>query len=281
MEKMGFPRDLKPEVAIAYSFEARVASNPKSWSNTVKQYMTTPYLTQAHNAFSPLYADNIDMAVLNIAEEDLSRYKLVVVPGIYLMDKASADNLRKYVNGGGTVVMTAMSAKVNDNNQWFNTPLPGQLSDVFGLKTREFYRTEKPLTGKIGDAGFTTTINFYEVLEPSTAKVMGSFDNVDGAPPVITVNQYGKGRAIYVATPAQPSVMAPLYKQLYTDLGLKVGPKTPEGVYARTVNGQTLYVNTTTETKTVAIDGKKTGVLSGTAWSDTLTLPSYGVEFLK
>ena len=60
LEKLGFPREVKPDVAFAYSFESRVASAPISWSNTVKQYYTTPYLTQQHNAFAPIYNDNIE-----------------------------------------------------------------------------------------------------------------------------------------------------------------------------------------------------------------------------
>ena len=35
--------------------------------------------------------------------------------------------------------MTAFSAKVDEHGQWFDTPLPGRLSDVFGLKTNAFY----------------------------------------------------------------------------------------------------------------------------------------------
>lgn len=233
LQKLGFPRKLEPQAAIAYSFEAKVASEPESWSNTVKQYLTTSYMEQKHNAFAPLFNDNIDVAVINIGHEDLSRYKMVVIPGEYLMNHAAADNMRRYVKDGGTVIMTAMSGKVDETNQWFNTPLPGRLNDVFGLKTREFYRHYAPLTGKIGDAEFKSTINFYEVLEPTTAQVIGRISNVPDAPPIATVNRFGKGQAIYVATPAQPAVMQPLYRSLYTQLGIAPGPKTPEGVYAR------------------------------------------------
>ncbi|WOI53020.1 beta-galactosidase [Parvularcula sp. LCG005] len=281
MAKMGFPRELNQEVAIAYSFEAKVASAPKSWSNTVAQYITTPYMEQAHNAFAAVYNDNIDVAVINIGHEDLSPYKFVVVPGIYLMDQASADAIRTYVENGGTVIMTAFSAKVDETNQWFNTPLPGRLSDVFGLKTNEFYRHYGPLNGKVGDAEFSTPITFYEVLVPSTAKVLGRIENVDGKPPAVTVNTFGKGRAIYVATPAHPSVMQPVYQGLYEKLGIKPGPKTPEGVYARVVDGRTLYVNASYGPKDVMIDGRKKGLLSGKTWDGTLHLEPDGVEVLE
>lgn len=281
METLGFPRTLNQQVAIAYSFESRVASNPNGPSNTVRQYITTSYMEQKHNAFSPIYNDNIDVAVINIGHEDLSQYKLVVVPGDYLMDQASADNIRTYVKNGGTVIMTAFSAKVDEHNQWFNTPLPGRLTDVFGMRTNEFYRHYSPLTAKLGGEDIKSTINFYEVLEPSTAQVLGRFTNVDGNPPIATLNHFGKGRAIYVATPAQPAVMRPLYRSLYASLHIQPGPKTPEGVYARTVNGRTLYVNASYAPKDVVIEGSKTGLLTGKTWTGTLHLDADGVEVLQ
>lgn len=48
-------------------------------------------------------------------------------------------------DGGGTALMTAFSAKVDEHGQWFDTPQPGRLSDVFGLKTNAFYQLESPL----------------------------------------------------------------------------------------------------------------------------------------
>ncbi|MDI7775080.1 beta-galactosidase [Asticcacaulis sp. EMRT-3] len=281
MEKMGFPRKLDPQVAFAYSFDTAIATTPVSPSNTVKQYIAMPYLDQEHNAFAPIFNDNIDTAVINVGHEDLSPYKLVVVAGDYLMDKASADHLRAYIQNGGTVIMTAQSAKVDEHNQWFDTPLPGRLSDVFGLKTNEFYRNSGPLKGKIGDTEFATTNTFYEILEPSTAKVIARFSNLDGTPPAVTVNKFGKGQAIYVAAMADPSMLQALYRSLYSQLSIVPGPKTPEGVYARVVDGRTLYVNASGSAKDVPVDGDKKGLLSGKTWHGTLHLDKDGVDLLQ
>lgn len=281
LEKLGFPRQMKPPVAIAYSFDTAVAySTPNGALNTVRHYLTTPYWTQQHEAFQSLFRDNIDAAVINIGHEDLGRYKMVVVPGDYVMDKASADALRRFVSEGGTVVMTALSAKVNENNQWFDTPLPGRLSDVFGLKTNEFYNADAPLVVKINGEEIKASNTFYEVLEPSTAQVLATFSNVDGSVPAITVNRFGKGRAIYVATTAQAPILEALYRSLYSDLAIAPGPKTPDGVFARVVDGRTLYVNTTNQNRDVSIEGERRGVLTGRTWSDTLHLGPYGVDLL-
>ncbi len=275
MQKLGFPRELKPEIATSYSWESMLAASK------VADYYTTPYMDQKYNAFAPSYNDNIDTAVINITYEDLSQYKLLVISGEYLMSKAATDAVRKYVNDGGTVVMTAFSGKVNENNQWYSTSLPGNLSDVFGLKTNAFYKNPTPLIGTINGVEFKSSNNFYEVLESSTAEVFARFSNVEGAPPVVTVNRFGKGKAIYVATVAQMSVLQPLFRQLYRELGIKPGPVTPEGVYARVVDGRTLYVNTNRNSVDVDIEGHKRGVLSGKDWSSKLTLDSNGVDLLQ
>lgn len=278
LQSLGFPRDPRPKIAIAYSFDNRIASGTPSGG--VRDYLTTPYSEQAQNAFAPLLKDNIDVAVVNVAHEDLSRFRLVVVPGLYLLDDAGAGALRKFVADGGTVVMTAFSAKVDGHSQWRDTPLPGGLADVFGLRTSEFYRTTTTVAG-LADKDIDSKIAYYEVLEPSTAEAMARFGNVDGAPPAISVNRFGKGRAIYVATPAQPQIMGPLYRRLYASLGIEPGPKTPDGVYAREVDGRVLYVNTTGEAREVAIDGTMHGVLSGKRWSGTLRLGPLGVDLLE
>jgi beta-galactosidase len=281
LEKLGFPRLQQPKVAIAYAFDNVIATSPpKGMSNTVTAYVNPGYLKQAHAAFEPLFRDNVDVAVIHVGREDLARYKLVIVPGMYLLDAASTANLRRFVSEGGTVVMTAQSAKVDDNNQWHDTPLPGGLTDVFGLRTNAFYDAGS-LQATIGDEAVKLPNGSYEVLEPSTAEVLARFANVDGRVPAVTVNRYGKGRAIYVATPAQPQLMGPLYRGLYASLGLEPGPKTPEGVYARVVDGRVFYVNTTGQPADVAIDGTMSGVLSGKRWTGTLRLEPLGADLLQ
>lgn len=274
---LGFPRPLKPQVAISYSFDSRVLADRKELSS----YYRTPYIVQKQNAFEPLFDDNIDTAVINLASSDLTRYKLVIIAGEYLMDRSSIEAVRNYVRNGGTVIMTAYSDKAASTGQWYGSALPGGLSDVFGLKTNQFYNSSKALTGTIAGAPFSTTINSYEVLEPSTARVVGRITNVDGSPPAATVNRFGKGQAIYVATTAQTSVLAPLYRSLYTKLGIERGPTTPNGVVAREVGGRTLYVNTRDAPVALAVPGTHTDVLSHQRFSNSLDLPAYGVALLQ
>ncbi len=279
LEKLGFPRDRKPEVAIAYSFDSYIASHPPGPSNTARQYFTLDYTNQVQRAFQPFFEDNIDVAFVNVGHATLD-YKLVVVPADYVMDEASAGALRKYVEDGGTVIMTALSAKVDENNQWFDTPMPGRLSDVFGIRTEEFYRPSMPPQLALDGKTVRSSIGFYEVLEPRGAETLAAFLDTPEKSPAITVNRYGKGRAIYVAVPAQMAVLAPLVRSLYSQLAIERGPETPAGVFARVVDNRTLYVNTTGEEKSIAIHGNKRGVLSGALHEGAIRLGPYDVELV-
>ena len=165
MSKYGFPRFTHPEIAIAYSFDSFIDSHPNGPSNTTLQYFKPSYTEQVQGAFEPFFRANLDTAIINIGHENLSPYKLVVVPADYLMDAASVKALREYVSNGGTVLMTALSAKVDEHGQWFNTPLPGRLSDVFGLKTNAFYDSSA-LKFELDGKSIETNVHRYEVLVP-------------------------------------------------------------------------------------------------------------------
>ncbi len=281
LSQLGFPRYTHPEVAIAYSFDSFVDSHPNGPSNTTLQYFRPSYTEQVQGAFEPFFRDNIDTAIINIGHDSLSPYKLVVVPADYVMDTDSAKAIRDYVSGGGTVLMTAFSAKVDEHGQWFDTPLPGRLIDVFGLRTAQFYSPNNMPEFELHGEKVKASIRYYEVLEPQTAQTLATFSNIPGHPPAVTVNRYGKGRAIYLAAPAQSSLIGPIVRSLYEPLGIQPGPKTPEGVYARVVNGRTLYVNTTDEEKDVAVGMKVHGVLSHQSYDGKVKLGPYQVDLVE
>ena len=281
LSKYGFPRSTHPQVAIAYSFDSFIDSNPNGPSNTTRQFFKPSYTDQVQGAFDPVFRANIDTAIINIGHDSLSPYKLVIVPADYVMDEASAKALREYVSGGGTVLMTAYSAKVDERGQWFNMPLPGRLSDVFGVKTNAFYDIPAALRFQLGDNPIETSVHHYEVLEPSTATVVARFMNTADHAPAVTINKYGKGSAIYMATESSASAVAPLMNYLYSVAGIQPGPKTPDGVFARVVDGRTLYVNTTGEEKRIPIPGVKKGIISNRVFEQSVVLGPMEADLIQ
>jgi len=69
LSQLGFPRYTHPEVAIAYSFDSFVDSNPNGPSNTTRQYFKPSYTEQVQGAFEPFFRANIDTAIINIGHD--------------------------------------------------------------------------------------------------------------------------------------------------------------------------------------------------------------------
>lgn len=281
LSKYGFPRYPHPQIAIAYSFDSQIDSHPNGPSNTTLQYFTTPYADQVQGAFEPLFRANLDTAIIDIGHDSLVPYKLVVVPADYLMDSASAKAIRNYVSNGGTVLMTAFSAKVDEHGNWFNTPLPGLLSDVFGLRTSAFYTVQQPLTFQIGGRTIDTGVSQYEVLETSTAQILARFNNTADHAPAVTINHFGTGYAVYLATESKASAIGPVLRSLITRTGIQPGPTTPKGVYARVVDGRTLYVNTTQQKQKIPIAGTRRGIITNRTYSSEVILGPWESDIVQ
>lgn len=294
LKERGFPRRTQPEIAIAYSYESlKVMADNRS-------FYKTDYTEQILQAYEALMLANLDCNIVNLRNLQ-KNYKILIVPGHAVMDKASAASIRSFVENGGTVIMTAYSAKVNENNRVFDTTLPGELSDVFGIRAGAFARTrshtpienagglektelrlerEKPVIS-FGDREYQPAIDYYEILETRTAETAAAFTNTLEKSPAVTRNRYGKGEAIYVAIPANTNFLMPLLDKLYPSLGIETGPATPQGVVARKLeDGAFIYVNTTGAEQTVKLDMPSSGLLTGRRFEKTLTLGAYDVEIL-
>ena len=75
--------------------------------------------------------------------------------------------------------------------------------------------------------------------------------------------------------------MQPIVEHLIASLGIHRGPKTPPGVYARTVEGRTLYVNTENVPQTLMLPGPFHLTLSGADGHDKLELEPFEVELVE
>jgi beta-galactosidase len=292
---IGLPRASEPEIAIAYSFESlKVSLHNKS-------FYKTDYYDQLLNIYKPLFRMNMDCNIVDLRQMAES-YKALFIPGHCVMDERSAETIRNFVSNGGTAIMTAYSAKVNEHNQVFDTAMPGLLSDVFGIRANAFERTrthvgdvneggmEKHDTGVIREKPgicldghvYTTDIDYYEIIELKTAHALATFTDIEGELPAISIHRFGKGTAIYTAFPAQEDIMRTLIGMLCVNYGIKKGLDTPIGVAARQIdNKRTIYVNTTASKREIARAGRAKSLLTGQEYFDRIDLEPYGADIVE
>ena len=104
---------------------------------------------------------------------DFSRYKLLVVPALYIADDALLNRIADYVKNGGHVVMTFKSGFANENSAVRWVRAPGPLREAAGFSYQEFSNLEQPLALK-GDpfhAGGDNKVSYWaEFLMPEHAR---------------------------------------------------------------------------------------------------------------
>jgi len=278
-----FPYQLQAEVGLAFSFPSQIASS----------YFPEQHDNQLQACFDLFYYRNMDARIVEISRSSL-KYKILFVPGVAVMDEATASKIRDYVKNGGTVIMTSNSAIVDESGQVFATTRPGRLSDVFGIRVGSYEETEtlnevsrKSYKGKKleftykGKAIDTESARF-DIVEPKGAEVIGTLTSLDKDYPIMTSNKYGKGSAIYVGLPAKAEVLGSLLDDLIVELGIKKGPEVPSGVMARQIDEKHfLYLNVSGEPKEIPIKGNSRSILFDKDYTGKFTLAPYEPEFIE
>ena len=278
-----FPYKLQAEVGLAFSFPSQIAST----------YFPEQHDEQLQACFDLFYHRNMDARVVEISKSSLN-YKLLFVPGVAVMDEATANKIREFVKNGGTVVMTSNSAIVDETGKVFASTHPGRLNDVFGIRVASYEETEslneisrKSFTGKKIEVSYkgkaiTSESSRFDVVESKGAEVLASITSLDKDYPIITSNKYGKGRAIYIGLPAKGEILNPLLDDLINELSIKKGPDVPSGVMARQIDkNHILYLNVTGEAKEIQMKENSRSILWDKDYKGNFTIAPYEPEFIE
>ena len=126
----GEPR--QKQAAIVYDWENRWAmedaQGPRNQGMGYKDELLRHY-----EALARLGVD-----VQMVCEDgDLTGYRLVVAPMLYLLREDFAEKLRAFVAGGGTLVVTYWSGVVNETDLCYLGDTPHGLIDVLGVRRLE------------------------------------------------------------------------------------------------------------------------------------------------
>ncbi|MFD8010633.1 beta-galactosidase [Streptomyces sp. NPDC058955] len=221
-------------------------------------------------------------------EADLSAYPLVVVPALYLMTEAAGQNLREYVENGGTLVVSYFSGIVDEHDAVHPGAYPGALRDVLGLTVDEWSplldHQQVRLTGP-GGAALTADL-WTEFVRPRGAETVWTYaDGPAAGGPAVTRHRLGRGTAWYVSTRLDAASLDAIVAAASEDAGLptRVGiPHDVEVVRRSGAHGHYLFaLNHTPEEAKVPLDGTGTDLLTGTGASGTLTVPAGGARVVR
>ncbi|MEV6962382.1 beta-galactosidase [Streptomyces sp. NPDC051207] len=211
-------------------------------------------------------------------EHDLTAYRLVVAPQLYLLTDAAIDNLLAYVHQGGTLVCGFLTGVADEDDRIRPGGMDARLRELFGIRVLHEWWPLEPGERAPCD-GFTGTL-WSEELEPdATADETLTYrgGELDGLPAVLR-----KGRAWYVSTLPEPDALRDLLARVAADAGVRpVLDGLPPGIEAVRRGDLLFLLNHGQEETTVDLPGPHRDLLTDTTVTERVTLGRYGVAVLK
>ncbi|MGW6789682.1 beta-galactosidase [Streptomyces chartreusis] len=211
-------------------------------------------------------------------EHDLSGYRLVVVPQLYLMTDAAIDNLIAYAEGSGTVVAGFQTGVADEDDRIREGGMDARLRDLFGIRVlHEWWPLD---AGETVDAdGFRGTLWSEEIEAAGDVDAVTPYKGgeLDGLPAILR-----KGRARYLSTLPEPHALRALLTEIAAEAGVRPTlAGLPAGVEAVRRGGLLFLLQHGRERVTVPVPGRHRDLLTGAEVTGTVELGRYGVAVLE
>jgi beta-galactosidase len=240
---------VRPDVAIVYDWENAWAMNDAQGPRRGDK----GYLDDCKAHYRAFWRRGIPVDVVDM-EQDLSRYKLVVAPMLYMVRPGVAGRIAAFVKAGGTLVATYWSGIVDENDLCFLGGFPGPLRGVLGIWAEEIDALYEGNTNGVlpvernflGLSGEYEARELCDLIHAETAGVLATYaGDFYAGRPALTLNQYGQGKAYYIASRNEECFLDDLYRALSAELDLlrALDVDLPAGVSAQLrTDGEGEYV---------------------------------------
>ncbi|MFF0778206.1 beta-galactosidase [Streptomyces sp. NPDC003720] len=243
------------------------------------------YLELVRDWYEALWRLNITCDVV-APGADLTSYKAVVAPNLYLLADEHADALTAYVRNGGHLAVGCFSGVVDAHDRVHLGGYPGALREVLGLRIDEYLPLRPGDTVSLSDG--STAVQWAERVEPrGCAPVLRFADGSDGGPAAggaaLTRHTYGAGTSWYVATRASGATLQELVRRLGEEAGLRPVADVPDGVEAvrrSSTDGSYLFlINHGEDPAKVLVEGAR--LLDAAGDGCFTEIPAGGVAVLR
>ena len=234
------------------------------------------YWEQIKSYYQPLHNLNIATDIV-LPDSDLSSYKLVIAPLLFMLRPGVAQNLTHFVEQGGTLLVTYYSGIVNQDNHVMLGGYPAELRKLLGIHVEEFDPLTPEMTNQISIQGGPQELQgvypvtmWGELIHTEGAHTLGVFtDEYYANGPALTMNDYGQGHAYYLATQGNDELLQKLTQYLCQQAGIAPVLDSPAEVEVTKrvrTDGREVYflLNHSTQAQTVQLpSGRFVSLLDG------------------
>jgi beta-galactosidase len=267
------------DIAILYSPESEYAFRVQPQS---EGFSYREQIHRFYDAFSS-YGANIDFV---LPESDLSGYKIVVAPALYVNNKTTTENIYRFVINGGTFVMTNRSGVKGADNNCIMDTLPTVFKELIGAEVTEsdpIGNTELEIVDFAGKKFICS--KWCDVLQLHTARAYAEYsNNFYRGCPAITVNKYCKGIAYYVGTICGADFYEDFAGKLMHQNGIPKLKGLPDGVEVTTrTNGVDDYIfffNNSDKNVSIRLPKAMYSIIDTTG-KDTIDLKPFSIDVVR
>ncbi|MBO7451883.1 MAG: beta-galactosidase trimerization domain-containing protein, partial [Clostridiales bacterium] len=210
------------EVAIIFEWDNWWAvDGAGAFGHSTKKYDST-----CRDYWVKLMEFGVEADVISTADE-LSDYKLIIVPMLFMLKDNIAGKLAEFVKDGGTVLITYISGYINENCLCYQGGFPGDgLHELLGVISEEIdtlYPADKNGI-RISYKGLDTVFevkDYAEILRVKDAQILGTYTEdfyKDSA--AITCKNYGNGKAYYQAARCSVDDLSDFIRILLEEAGI-------------------------------------------------------------
>lgn len=207
-------KDLKKtnDTAIMVSNEALTAFNAFKYHTNGMDYNDV-----VRRYYDVLYKMNIGCDFIPAQCEDLSKYKLVVVPALYAASDQTLNRLNAYTKAGGHVVYGIRSGFSDQDVKVRTTVQPGIIREAVGASYSQFVESKG-----ISLKGGKDPLSYWmELLTVEEGECLETYEHPYwSAYAAIVRNQYGSGVATYVGCIPSGNDLKPYLERVVKDAGL-------------------------------------------------------------
>jgi len=193
-------------------------------------------------------------------DADLSRYKLVIAPTIFVSNTLLADKLSAYVREGGNLLLGVRTGLKTESNLVNSQPLPGVFRELVGATVTAWHSLPPgvgyALSSELSD--FSVAEVWAEALRSDEGtKAMAHYTTApfEGLA-ALTARIHGNGQVLYAGLYPSADQARALVLNLAAQLGLKRLAHLPEGLLACARGKHVILLNFTDDVLTADVDGQ-------------------------
>ena len=247
------------------------------------------YVEQIHRYYRYFYDQNIAVDLVPV-DADLSKYKLVAAPVLYMIKEGMQERLTDFVKQGGALLTTYMSGIVDQSDNVHLGGYPGPLRELAGIWVEEIdaLAPEQSNGVSLVNEELTGTSNLVsDLIHLENAEALAHYtSNFYAGMPAVTKNTFGDGTVYYFGGQLEDQLQDQLFKTIVkeTDITPVIEEATKLEIACRENEEAKFFViiNFHEEAQPLpAMFVGKTDLLTGEVLSSEMMLTQYTTYIVK